>query len=82
MLITNWVGIFLKNSAGIAAQEMVALYIRTDMTNWGKIECLSQIRANHYKLGPTQDTLLVLKIWSHLLKKPLMENFVFCTVFE
>ena len=21
-----------------------------------------------------------LRIWSHLLKKPLMENFIFCTV--
>ena len=65
MLITNWVDILVKNSADIKVQGKVALQNRTGMTSWGKIhqkfKCLLLIWANHHKLGPTKDTLLVAK---------------------
>ena len=31
-------------------------------------------------LSKCDQTCSLLRIWSHLLKKPLMENFIFCAV--
>ena len=82
--IKSNIGKYLKHGMSrlrfVGTWEINSIFVRSTMLNFGRKHISSvNLHGNHPK-DTAQKIWSHLRIWSHLLKKSLMEIFIFCAV--